>query len=563
MQNRFRERIEDPISVTPLRAIIALFILSLVMTAPIFLFGVPTGNDLPQHYQFAATYYRSLRSGDIGPSWPPDANKGFGDLGIRVYPPAGYYYLATARVIAGNWHIASSIVFLLLFFVSGIGAFLWAREWFPDSAAVVAGAAYMLAPYHANELFNAFTYAEFAASAVLPFCFLFVTRICERRTVYSIIGLAMSYGILILSHLPILIIGSAALLIYALIMMKPGVRIRATLSLGISVVLALAASAFYWVKMLSEISNVAHNTEAYTSNAFDFRTNFLGSLLLSMGSDAEARGVGFVDVMFLATLLFFMPGMILAALYDRPAFGRRTIAAAAVFGFALILATPISLPLWERLRILQLTQFPWRSMILISLAAAIFASGAASAALSAMRSSARPAAIAAIGLFVAGSAFTFAQVIRPANYSSPQGFDAAVAQFATAKSCECWWPVWAKPEALNRGGDSAPGRSITSMTSSGDSVRIQAASGPETELHPGIFYHPNWFASVDGEAAVVRTDDDGSLFIDLPADAREVELYFREPYYVTSAALLSAVTWFGLAAGVIFLRFQNITNENL
>ena len=53
--------------------------------------------------------------------------------------------------------------------------------------------------------------AEFAGAAVLPFAFLFVERVCRHRRRQDIAGLAVSFALLLLTHLPLAIIGSIAL----------------------------------------------------------------------------------------------------------------------------------------------------------------------------------------------------------------------------------------------------------------------------------------------------------------------------------------------------------------
>ena len=51
------------------------------------------------------------------------------------------------------------------------------------------------------------------------------------------------------------------------------------------------------------------------------------------------------------------------------------------------------------------------------------------------------------GFAVAVVTFTGAQVIRPAIFLDPASFDKTVEALASAESCECWWPIWAKKSA--------------------------------------------------------------------------------------------------------------------
>src|SRR5262245_49542011 len=111
-------------------SVFALCVVSFCLILPIWLKGIPTGNDLPQHFQFAITIHDALLAGDYYPSWMPHENKGYGGVGMRFYPPIGYYTLALVRIAVGNWFDAACIVFTFWLALSGLGAYLWARERF-------------------------------------------------------------------------------------------------------------------------------------------------------------------------------------------------------------------------------------------------------------------------------------------------------------------------------------------------------------------------------------------------------------------------------------------------
>jgi hypothetical protein len=61
---------------------------AVVVMLPIAVWGIPDGADLPQHFQFAQTYYDALTSGDGFPNWSARENFGYGSIGIRFLPAA-------------------------------------------------------------------------------------------------------------------------------------------------------------------------------------------------------------------------------------------------------------------------------------------------------------------------------------------------------------------------------------------------------------------------------------------------------------------------------------------
>src|SRR5437879_1881850 len=107
---------------------------------PVFVWGLPSGNDQSQHYQFAVSVYESLKAGDLYPSFTAWTNHGFGDYGLRFYPPLTYYVLAGLRFVTGDWYFASMIALTLVFFVGALGVYLWTRDLFDERTALIAAA---------------------------------------------------------------------------------------------------------------------------------------------------------------------------------------------------------------------------------------------------------------------------------------------------------------------------------------------------------------------------------------------------------------------------------------
>ncbi len=102
-------------------AIIGAF--SILVMSSSFYYGVTSGNDFAQHYQFANTIHHSIVSGEIYPSWADSPNQGYGDAAIRFYPPFAYYVLSASYLIAGDWYDASLLTFFLIFCIGGIGVY--------------------------------------------------------------------------------------------------------------------------------------------------------------------------------------------------------------------------------------------------------------------------------------------------------------------------------------------------------------------------------------------------------------------------------------------------------
>ncbi|HJU54051.1 MAG TPA: 6-pyruvoyl-tetrahydropterin synthase-related protein, partial [Pyrinomonadaceae bacterium] len=295
----------------PMLCVVVVAVLAL---APAMLRGVPSNIDLWNHYRIALPLYDAVRNGDLSPGWLAESSGGYGDPSFRFYPPGAYYLLGAARALTGEWYAASLLAFTLLSILGGLGVYFWARASLTRQQAMWAGIFFTLMPYHVNELYQAFMLPEYAGCSVLPFCFAFVERICRRRNTRDVVGLAASFAVLVLTHLPLTVIGGLGLLAYALFRMEKGKRVATLLRLASGAALGLAASAFYWVTMLAELSWVRTNT-TQADLSVDYRYNFLFQTF-----SPENMNVWWMNFIAFATLALVLPGV---ALFARGSLKRR------------------------------------------------------------------------------------------------------------------------------------------------------------------------------------------------------------------------------------------------
>jgi hypothetical protein len=107
-------------------SLIAFFALAAMSSS--FYFGITSGNDLFQHFQFAFTIQDTIASGEIYPSVAGTVNHGFGDVALRFYLALAYYVLSVFYFVARDWYFASLAASFFVFFVGGAGAYFLARE---------------------------------------------------------------------------------------------------------------------------------------------------------------------------------------------------------------------------------------------------------------------------------------------------------------------------------------------------------------------------------------------------------------------------------------------------
>ena len=546
-------------------AIALVLVVSLAVIAPAMFWGVPSNLDLTNHFRFALPFYDAIAAGNLYPGWLAESNGGYGDPSFRFYPPALYYLLAAARFVIGNWYAATLLVFAIVSIAGGLGMYFWSKSILPASAAIWASVFYALAPYHLNQLYQATLLAEWAGSAVLPFVFGFVERVCERDKPRDIAGLAATYGLLIFTHLPLAVIGSMALLVYALLRVNGPNKIQKLAKLSFGAALGLSLSAVYWVTMVAEVGWIGIN-QIRRDASVDYRMNFLFSTF-----SPENLNVWWMNILALMTVLLFVPALFArrAATEGRP-YKKAVIA---LTGFALFMAVPLSQPIWNLFRPLQETQFPWRWLILVSMGGSILAAagierlfgvrrlGAAllsmkldrdqSGAKSPHSKEARKR-IAVFGAMTISVVFTLSHVVREAQYFPPQKFDNMLTSVRGTDSVNYWLPIWARADVRKMPNEvEAADRAVTVTSWQPEQRKFSVAAGPATEARVRTFYYPHWIAKSEAGILATRPDTDGALLVSLPQRATSVELDFQEPRknkFSTIGSLSGLIIIGGLAA---------------
>ena len=510
------------------------FVASFVVIVPAILWGIPSNLDLTNHFRFTLPFYDAIAAGDLYPGWLAESNGGYGDPSFRFYPPALYYLLAAARFVIGNWYGATLVVFVLISIAGGLGMYFWSRSMLTSSGASWAAFFYALAPYHLNQLYQATLLAEWAGSAVLPFVFGFVDRVCERGRRRDVAGLAATYGLLVFTHLPLAVIGSTALLVYSLVKVR---ELRKLAKLAFAGVLGLSVSAIYWVTMVSEVRWIGVN-QIQRDASVDYRLNFLFSTF-----SPDNLNVWWMNIIALMTLLLFVPGFLMildcvvgVALRGHP-FRKRLTEGVATEGhpynavvvltlFAIFMATPLSWPIWYVLKPLQETQFPWRWLVLISMGGSILAA----AGLPMISNGVRAKRMLVLGAMAIALAFTLSHVVREAQYFPPQKFEAMVTDVRGSSCVNYWFPIWARADAKKMSTEvEANGRPVTVSSWQPEHRKFSVGAGPATEARVRTFYYPHWTATSEAGSLPIRPDKDGALLISLPQNATSVELDFREP----------------------------------
>ncbi len=535
---------------------------SLVAMSSAFYNGIGFGNDFYQHYQFALTTHASIVSGEIYSGFTARVNNGFGDVGLRFYPPFSYYFLNTIYFLVHDWYFASLITFFLVFLISGIGTYFLAKEELSPPKALVAAAIYILAPYHLNQIYNSFLFAEFVATAIIPFCFLFITRICQKRETYYIWLLGIAYALLILTHLPLTIITSIALGIYALILLKKETFTFVLPRLLLAFISGLVLSSFFWSRIITELDWVKHNSSAYFSDKLSYRHNFLFLPENILNIKDDVLDLWLVDLMLLAIAFLTIPSLIFLIKKRFPG-SRFTLAIGVIFILSVFMTIPLSSFIWDNFSLLQKVQFPWRWMSIVTLFGAIFASDGiirTSDSLKDGKNFLLPIGLGAIFLFFG---ITSSIIVKGSIYFSYPEFNQKISNLVTSESFECWWTQWAQKSAFAQSEKVLIENRMVNVNNWASTQRTFSISAGEAgQATVATLYYPHWKATVNGQPVEVSPTENGLISFPALAEKAEVRLYFEEPQRVKFAFYISGLAWIILFGLLLFNSAKIVLKKN-
>jgi hypothetical protein len=521
---------------------------------PVFIYGLPSGADMVNHYRFAFGFHDALSTGRLYPGWMADSNSGYGDPSVRFYPPALYYLMAAMRALTGDWYKASIITFLFLTIAGAYGAYFWARSFVPRRFALWAGVFYALAPFHVNEMLENFLVAEYAGGAALAFAFGFVERVCRKGRWQDVAGLSAAYALLILTHLPLAVMGSLALLLYALVRLERGKVCMTLHRLGVAVAFGVAASAFFWMTIITELKWIRAGAGAVDSTGYyDYHNNFL------FASFSYGNGLWWSNYIAFATVAMFAPVLVLLV---RRSSLRGVRAVGIVLAFSFLMTTVISKPLWAVIPKLSDVQFPWRWLAITSLAGAVLVAISLPRWTEKLRKGNaggwRKLAIPVAGSVVLSFGFLATHFMDRGYYLSRQQFNEQTQSFSSARGHELWRPIWAGgpvPPAMEKP-VAVEGRAVSVTSWEAERGTFRVAEGVPTEARVRAFYYPHWKATADGQPLATRAADDGALLITLPREAASVELEFHEPLRTGLTSILSLIGWLSIGGLFIFASRQ-------
>lgn len=178
-----------------------LLLISILPVISILRVGAYESGDFTIHVYRSMAFYDALRDGQIIPSWPKDLNGTYG-YPLFIFNYNFPYYITSLFHFIGLSFIASMKLFLILAYVlSGIFMFLWSKNEFKNSlAAFTASIFYLFTPYHLVDFHFRVSIGEITVFALLPLLFFYIQKFLTNYKKITLLYISLIFSLIMLSH---------------------------------------------------------------------------------------------------------------------------------------------------------------------------------------------------------------------------------------------------------------------------------------------------------------------------------------------------------------------------
>lgn len=530
---------------------------------------------------------RALAAGQFPARWVGNLGFGFGYPLFIFYPPFAYYLGEIFHLLLATSFIGSvKLVFVFAFLGAAITMYLWVKEHFGRSVAVIAAVFYTYVPYHAVDAYVRGALAELTTLVWLPAILWSTDRLILKGNKKYLIWLGVLLALLMITHNLIFLSFFPLFIIYVLFLVSRVKEKRKSLFLiSYSLLLTFGLSAFFWLPALIErkytlVDSILLTELASYTLHFVYPTQLWNSLWGYGGStqgtlDGLSFKIGKLHIVLSA--LAIVGWLVIARLRKEERY-RRTLFHCSIVSLLFVISglmtMKFSQPIWDLARPLQYLQFPWRFLTFTSLFSSFLAGAAISAFFTLMKSHLLKAFMTVVVLALLTPNL---KLFRPQSYLEVDDSSYTSDEFIKWKISKTSFEFVPREVKTITEYNEVEQREITQVDISRDQIttppyRIISGSpsigikrnvpgkldlqvsNPQgivlTTLELSIFDFPGWEVRIDGKKVRHSSENDLRLItVSVPAGDRLVEARFRDTPVRTLANLISL-------SSMIFLGIQ-------
>lgn len=343
--------------------IFILIIFSLLPLKELLKPGAYWSHDLIEHAARLASFYESLRQGNLIPRWGGNLNYNYGHPVLMFLYPLTNYLGSLIHFLGFNIIDSIKILFGLSYLLSGLFMFLWIDELWNRKAGFMAAVFYLFAPYRFVDLYVRAALGEHLAFTFIPLTCWFLTKAVKETKVKYFGCAALSLTMLLLAHNAVSLMFIPFILLYGVWLLagKKGKK-RLLILFFLSLVLGLMLSAFYWLPAFIEgkytLREVVTTREVFANNYLKWQELFFSKWGYGYSS-YKAQPSGFLVSLSWFQWLAFVLAFIFSFFKKNK---EKTLGWLLILYLTagLFLSINLSAPFLKFLPLIYRFQFPWR-----------------------------------------------------------------------------------------------------------------------------------------------------------------------------------------------------------
>lgn len=548
------------------RSTIAAFFALLILSAPaIFNLTKPgfyTSHDGETHTARIAQYYLALKDGQIPPRFAPNLYAGLGSpIFIYIYPLP--YLLGAKLHFLGFSYIASfKILAALSFIFSGFFAYLWLKELFKNHLPALLGSLlYVWVPYRFLLIYVRASISELIAYTFLPLVLYSATKLSQRNNLLWIAILALSQASVMLSQNLVFLISLPLVVAYIAILAVFKKSISYILKAAIAFAWAGAIASFTYLPSLFERQFVWFD-ETITSNFIDHFVYFKQLIRSPWGYGFDLPGTVNDQMSFQIGLLhlfiFLISLLLLILIFIKKLKHTKEESALALFFIAafilsvfLMTKSEVSTAIWQKFKILQIIDIPWRLLGITVLSTAFLAAFVA-------KKLKAPIIVFLLILFVLVANRNHLRINKAIFFDDTffetyQGTATQYNEFTPKRRQTSRVPIGFNPEEKLKVMEGSV--EVNSISSDARGLKAEVIIKSESaKLRLNKIYFPETKVYVNGQESIytistannpdlnTQQDTSGLIVVDLKNGQNKIELEYKETPLRVFATLLTAST---------------------
>jgi uncharacterized membrane protein len=546
------------------RAAVAAAVLGIATVAlPLLHDGFPSGHDMSAHVTYTYLFDLALKQQQFPVRWIEWVRDGHSQPLFNFYQPGLYYLIEAMHLVVPALSLSLKLTIAGLWWLGAAFMFLLCRRGGGALPGVTAAVVFALSPYLILDVFVRAAYPELAAIACAPGVLWAIDGFTSTARSRYLVALATLTGVMLICHLPSCLILIPLFATYAACSVrKAGNKMRDAVWLVAAAGAGLGMAAFYVWPALAERHLI--QMIALTRDSFDFHRHFVSPaqwLRSTWGYGASVPGpndgmsfqIGIVSCV-----------VIIAAIVRVAARGggpKRSASASAlilwlsIIAFAMFMMTVASVRVWEIVTPLAVLQYPWRFLMLITIASGILA-----ARLVASIGNTRAQAMIVLGV-VCAQVLLAHDKLAPARYVPTElmNIDKPGWRYTTHATELGFIEAGYNPSTVTRlpANDLVVGRwaivegrgTVKELSMKDDRVALEVDAESELQLSINSHVFPGWTVRIDGgETAFATQPEYGYIRVQIPAGRHRVEAAFTNTSVRTRANLVSVMSLAGIVA---------------